>query len=109
VGNLLSGLPGLLMPGHKTTTAADTQGQKSVDNRKSAIYCAGMNQMPTPQDIEQEAQAAKISIAALCREVGIDPSTFFRWRSGSSGISIETVRKMVDVLERESATGKPPA
>ena len=73
-----------------------------IDNRKFATYCPTMFQTPTPQQIEEAARSAGLSIIALCREVGIAPSTFVRWKGGA-GISIETVRSMEQAIEARRA------
>ncbi len=65
-----------------------------------------MIETPTPQDVEDAARLAGLSIGALCREVGIDASSYWRWRSGHTSIRIETVRRMQEVIERRA--GKQP-
>ena len=62
-----------------------------------------MIHVPTPEDVENAARSVGLSIAALCREAKVDPSTYFRWRTGHRNMGIETVRRMVQVIEQRSS------
>lgn len=64
--------------------------------------------VPTAAEIESAAKAAGLSVAAMCREIGIDPSTFFRWRGGQRNIGIETVRHMQEAIERRLGAASVP-
>ena len=59
-----------------------------------------MNNPPTAHEIEALVEGLQFSISALCREVGVDPSTFWRWKAGTNAPSVETVRKMVKAIQK---------
>ena len=74
---------------------------KPLDACGFAAHIRGMPiRVPTAVDVEAAARKAKTTVAATCREAGIDPSTFHRWRAAGSGISIEKVRALVDVIQK---------
>ena len=52
-----------------------------------------MFHLPTPEDVERLAQEAGKSMAQVCREAEIAPSTFTRWKAGKN-------RPTLDVCER---------
>ena len=52
----------------------------------------------TPEQIERCAAERDMSIAALCRRAGIWPSTFFRWRAGRTGMSLQTYLRLEAAL-----------
>ena len=73
---------------------------KPLDACGFAAHGGGMQiRVPTARDVEAAARRAKTTVAAACREAGIDPSTFHRWRAAGSGISIEKVRALVGVIQ----------
>lgn len=52
--------------------------------------------------ILQEAERGEKTISALCREVGITETTFYRWRKQYQGLSVPEVQRLKE-LERENA------
>ena len=50
-------------------------------------------QIITAADIEERAKKAGKTMAEVCREAGIAPSTFSRWKNG-------TTKPLLDVFER---------
>ena len=57
--------------------------------------------LPTPNEIEEAAEARGLSVAAMCRRADIDQATFSRWKKGYRIPSIRIIRKMMDAIERE--------
>jgi transcriptional regulator with XRE-family HTH domain len=58
-----------------------------------------MLNLPTPQDFEIAAVRAGMTMAAVCREAGISPDVFSRWkRGGSEGPKIGSLHKIAAVL-----------
>jgi hypothetical protein len=70
-----------------------------------------MEQQSTIRDIERRAKASRISIASLCRQAGIHPVTFFRWKKspknpdpvGANFHSIEALYRELDKIDAEDA------
>lgn len=70
-----------------------------------------MDQQTVIIEIEQRAQRARVSIASLCRRVGISPSTFWRWKAtelnpdptGASLLSIGRLYAELDKIDAEDA------
>jgi putative transposase len=49
----------------------------------------------------REAEKAEKSIEALCREQGVTPQTFYRWRHKFGGVEVKDLKRMRE-LEREN-------
>ena len=49
----------------------------------------------------REAEKAEKSIEALCREKGITPQSFYRWRKKYGGVDTKDLKRMRE-LEREN-------
>lgn len=49
----------------------------------------------------REAEKAEKSIEALCREKGIAPQSFYRWRKKYGGVDMKDLKRMRE-LEREN-------
>ena len=62
-----------------------------ADSRR---YSPDMNPLPKPDEIEEGALRAGISIAEACRRAGVAASVFHRWKSGKHSPSIRTVEKL---------------
>lgn len=58
----------------------------------------------TAEDIQSAATAAGLSISAMCREAGIDPSTFWRWKSNKHTPHMDNIRRMCEAIERHKST-----
>jgi len=52
--------------------------------------------------ILKEAEAGKLSIAAICRQHSVTEQTFFRWRKKYGGLGKPEIRKLRD-FEKENA------
>lgn len=67
-----------------------------------------MDQQSTIRDIEHRAKAARVSIARLCRQAGIHPVTFFRWKKSPKnpdpvGANLHSIEALYRELERIDA------
>lgn len=70
-----------------------------------------MDQDSIIADIEDRAHRARLSMAAVCREAGINPTTFSRWKRSErnpnpGGATLESIRRLysaLDKLERQAA------
>jgi transcriptional regulator with XRE-family HTH domain len=54
-----------------------------------------MSELLSPSEVEHLARARGLTIRALCREVGIAPSTFTRWKSGETEPTLGVYRRIV--------------
>lgn len=50
----------------------------------------------------REAEKAEKSVEALCKERGITPQTFYRWRKKYGQVEVKDLKRMRE-LERENA------
>lgn len=66
--------------------------------RRIATHAILSGMSMTPEEIERCAAERDMSIAALCRRAGIWPSTFFRWRAGQTGMSMEIYERLEAAL-----------
>jgi AcrR family transcriptional regulator len=55
------------------------------------------DRLPSAAKIEEQAQAAGLSIPDLCAAVGVAPSTFYRWRGGAK-ISADLLQRFMDAV-----------
>ena len=55
----------------------------------------------------REAEKAEKSIEALCREQGVTPQTFYRWRHKFGGVEVKDLKRMRE-LERENTINPAP-
>lgn len=75
------------------------------------ILLRGMNQESVIADIEERAHRARVSMAAVCREAGINPTTVSRWKRSERnpnpmGATLQSIGKLyaaLDKLERQAA------
>lgn len=63
------------------------------------IYVAGMDQDSLIADIERRAWNAGLSMNALCRHAGVNPTTFSRWKKTERnpdpvGPTLRSIRKL---------------
>lgn len=54
--------------------------------------------LPTPNEIEDAAKAARLSMNELCRRAGVSRSVFSRWKNGS-GITSGNLQKFIETLD----------
>lgn len=54
-----------------------------------------MPDLLTPADIERLAAAAGRTMAAVCRDAGVAPSTFTRWKNGTTEPTLDVYRRLV--------------
>lgn len=62
-----------------------------------------MDQENLIADIEMRAFCAGISISALCREAGVHPTTFSRWKKSDRNpepisVTLRSIKKIYDTL-----------
>lgn len=57
----------------------------------------------SPHDIEQIADNAGSSIAAICRDAGVARSTFSRWKAGQTSPSLAVYARIRDAALRHAA------
>lgn len=62
-----------------------------------------MHELLSPEDVERLAAAAGLSITTVCARAGISHTTFYRWKSGKTGPTLDVYRRIRDVL-REAHT-----
>lgn len=55
-----------------------------------------MTTLPAASDIELMAHRAGMTMADVCRRAGVAPSTFSRWKCGSTSPTLEIVRRLMD-------------
>lgn len=70
-----------------------------------------MNQDSVIADIEARAWDVGISINALCRQAGVHPTTFSRWKRSERNPepltpTFRTIRKLYDALSAIEAKGR---
>lgn len=65
-----------------------------------------MIKIPRPKDLEKLAVEAGISLPNACRRAGFTANLIDRWRSGVNEPSIESIRSIVSVLQKQ--IDKPP-
>ena len=63
-----------------------------------------MNQETIIADIEARAWSVGVSIGTLCREAGVHPTTFSRWKKSERnpepiGATLHSIGKLYDALE----------
>jgi hypothetical protein len=64
-----------------------------------------MDQQDIIADIEGRAAKLKLTIGDLCREAGVHPTTFSRWKKSEKnpqpiGATIKTLSAITDVLDQ---------
>lgn len=57
-----------------------------------------MNTLMTPTDIEKSARAAGVTMRFVCAAAEIAPSTFTRWKSGTSEPTLAVYRRLHAVV-----------
>jgi predicted transcriptional regulator len=63
-------------------------------------------ELPTPQQIEQRAAAARLTMTEVCQAADINRRTWERWRSGKTSMRFASVRAILDVIQdKERANG----
>jgi transcriptional regulator with XRE-family HTH domain len=62
-----------------------------------------MHDLPTPHELEVAAKAAGFTMTQVCERAGIAFSTWARWKSGESSISVKRCQDMLTALSREAA------
>jgi predicted transcriptional regulator len=72
--------------------------QKSVARRLRVRYIIAMADLPTPQDVEILAVQADMSVAQACRDAGVSPAVFQRWKRGDTTPTLRTLEMILSVL-----------
>lgn len=49
--------------------------------------------------IDDKRRARRMTIAQLCEQIGVDESTYHKWKSEPSRMKVDTLAKIIDVLE----------
>lgn len=57
-----------------------------------------MSILLTPANIEAKAAAAGRTMAEVCRQAGIAPSTFTRWKRGETEPTLGVYRRLCDAV-----------
>lgn len=63
-----------------------------------------MSELLSPKDVEKLAAAAGKSMAEVCREAGVAPSTFTRWKAGQTEPTLGVYRRLVAVVSPAPAS-----
>jgi predicted transcriptional regulator len=62
-----------------------------------------MNNLPTPQQIEQSAADRGMTMREVCSLSGMAQSTFQRWKAGQTSPTIATISRMLSVIHPDRA------
>src|SRR5262245_14168817 len=57
--------------------------------------------------ILREAEAGRLTAAAVCRKHGISEQTFYRWKQKYGGMEVSDVRRLKEARAREPAAQAP--
>ncbi|WP_407646346.1 helix-turn-helix domain-containing protein [Gluconobacter vitians] len=68
-----------------------------------------MNNLPTPQQIEQSAADKGMTMREVCSLSGMARSTFQRWKAGKTSPTVATVNRMMDAIYSTRAKRKEVA
>ncbi len=68
-----------------------------------------MDQQTIIAEIEARAAALSLSISEVCRQAGVHPTTFSRWKLSEKnpdpvGATIKSLRALCDILDAEEAS-----
>ena len=66
-------------------------------------YLWHMNDLMKPIDVEAEAAKRGKSMAQVCREAGIAPSTYSRWKAGDTEPTLSVYRRIVAAVTQATA------
>jgi transcriptional regulator with XRE-family HTH domain len=66
-----------------------------------------MAELLTPSDIEQLARKAGKSMADVCREAGVAPSTFSRWKAKQTEPTLGVYRRLCAAVAAPEASCPP--
>ncbi|WP_408870821.1 helix-turn-helix domain-containing protein [Gluconobacter cerinus] len=66
-----------------------------------------MNNLPTPQQIEQSAADEGLTMREVCSLSGMARSTFQRWKSGKTSPTVTTINRMMDAIHSKRAAKEP--
>lgn len=70
-------------------------------------YVVPMTERPlTAEEFEILAKEAGLSVAEICRRAKVATSTFHRWKTGESGLTIGSYVKLLDALEGRSVASE---
>jgi hypothetical protein len=58
-----------------------------------------MSHLLSPQEIEAKAKEAGLSMAMLCDRAGINLSTFYRWKAGTTSPSVAVYQRLCEAME----------
>lgn len=61
----------------------------------------------TADALESLAQKAGLSMAEVCRRAQVATSTFFRWKGGKSGLTMESYVRLLDAIDGVTTSTKP--
>lgn len=64
---------------------------------------AGMDNLLTPSDVKALAKERGITMTELCRQAGINATTFNRWERGETEPGLGVYRRIVAVLRAVAA------
>lgn len=49
--------------------------------------------------IDDKRRERRVTIATLCKEIGVDESTYHKWKADPTKMKVETLIKIADYLE----------
>lgn len=58
-----------------------------------------MSNLPTPQELEIMAVKAGVSMTEACRDAGVSPAVFHRWKRGKSSPTLDSVSAIIAALK----------
>jgi hypothetical protein len=72
--------------------------KNALDGLCNIAQSAAMSILLTPEQIEAKAAACGKSMAEVCREAAIAPSTFSRWRRGETEPTLGVYRRLCEAV-----------
>lgn len=86
-------------------------GNNAVAIGNNADYAGGMDQETIITDIERRARQAGVSMNAVCKRAGVNPTTFCRWKKSERnpepmGATLVSIGKLYDALAQIERTAQ---
>ncbi|UPO80331.1 XRE family transcriptional regulator [Parasaccharibacter sp. TMW 2.1888] len=63
-----------------------------------------MSKILTISEIERRARSCGISRSELCERAGISPSTYTRWKNGTSTPLVKTYERLIAAIDKPDPT-----
>jgi transcriptional regulator with XRE-family HTH domain len=58
-----------------------------------------MGHLLSPREMEAKAKELGLSMEVLCERAGIAPSTFYRWKAGTTSPSVAIYQRLCEAME----------